>query len=87
MLWAEGGPIRGIALLVNTAGLVLTGDIPLAILSILSEKLNVGTAGIFEKLLTVVLIRPASLILLVMGIFYLWMYLRRTVPDAESSMA
>jgi hypothetical protein len=85
MLWAEGGPIRWIALAVNTAGMVLTGDIPLAILSILWNYLHVGTTGIFGKLLAVVLIRPASLILLVMGIFYLWMYVRRTAPGTEGS--
>jgi len=84
MLWAEGGRIRWIALLVTAAGLVLTGDIPLAILGTFSNNLHVSTTGIFGKMLTVVLIRPASLILLVVGIFYLWMYLRRVVPEAEA---
>jgi hypothetical protein len=79
MLWAEGAPIRWVALLVTAAGLVLNGDVPLAILSILANHLHVGTAGIFGQMLTVVLTRPASLILLVMGIFYLWVYLRRTL--------
>jgi hypothetical protein len=37
--------------------------------------------------LTVVLIRPASLILLVMCIFYLWVYLRREFPHAKNIMA
>jgi hypothetical protein len=86
MMWAEGGATGRIALMVTAAGLVLTGDLPLAILSILSNRLHVGTAGIFAQMLTVVLIRPASLILLVMGIFYLWVYVRRTVPDTENSM-
>jgi len=76
MLWAEGGTIGRMALLVNTAGLVLTGDIPLAILSIVSNRLHVGTDGFFGQMLTVLLIRPASLILLVMGVFYLWVYVR-----------
>jgi hypothetical protein len=87
MLWARGGAVGKIALWVNAAGLVLTGDVPLAILNILSIKLHVGTAGIFEQMLTVVLNRPASLILLVMGIFYLWMYLRRPVSDQETGAA
>jgi hypothetical protein len=78
MLWAEGGAIGWIALLVSAAGLALTGDIPLAILTSLSNNLHMGTAGVFGKILTVVLLRPASLILLVMGIFYLWVYLRPT---------
>jgi hypothetical protein len=86
MLWARGGAVGKIALWVNTAGLVLTADIPLAILNIISAKLHVGTAGVFEKMLTVVLNRPASLILLVMGVFYLWVYLRRD-SDQENNAA
>jgi hypothetical protein len=87
ILWAEGGRIAWIALLINFLGLVLTGDIPLAILSIVSNKLHVDAAGFFGQILTLVLIRPASLILLVMSIFYLWVYLRRDFPQAENIMA
>jgi hypothetical protein len=85
LLWAEGGPIGWIALLVNTAGFALTGDIPLAILVILTNNLHVGTAGIFGQILTVVLTRPASLILLVMSIFYLWVYVRRAFAPSTRS--
>jgi hypothetical protein len=34
-------------------------------------------------MLTVVLTRPTPLILLAMGIFYLWVYMRRIKPDIE----
>jgi hypothetical protein len=61
--------LRWIALLVNSMGLLLTADIPLAILNIVTNQMHLGTAGIFAQMLTVVLIRPASLILLVMSIF------------------
>jgi hypothetical protein len=77
MLWAEGGPIGWIALVVNSAGIVLTGDIPLTILLILAKNRHISTAGLPGQILTVVLMRPAPLILLVMGIFYLWVYVRR----------
>jgi hypothetical protein len=92
VLWAEGGAIRWIALVVSTAGLVLTGDVPLALLSIIGDNLHVGTTGILDQMLMVVLMRPASLVLLVMSIFYLWAYLRctgfvlprrRTPPEAQ----
>jgi len=86
MLWARGGAAGKIALWVNAAGLVLTGDVPLAILNLLSNKLHVGTAGIFEQILTVVLNRPASLILLVMGVFYLWIYMWHDL-DQENGAA
>jgi len=83
MLWAEGRPIRWLALLVTTAGIVFTADIPLTILAILSSALHVSTAGLSGQVLTVVLTRPTPLILLAMGIFYLWVYMRRAEPDIK----
>jgi hypothetical protein len=80
ILWTEGGLTRWLALVISTAGVVLTGDVPLAILALLANKLHIGAAGIFDQMLAVVLLRPASLILLVMSLFYLWIYLRRA-PD------
>ena len=77
MLWAEGGPLRWIALLVNTAGIVFTSDIPLEIISVAVGNRHVATAGLSAETLTAVLLRPTPLILLAMGIFYLWVYLRR----------
>jgi hypothetical protein len=77
ILWAEGGAIRWIALLLSAAGIVMTGDIPLTILTILTRNIGISTGGLPGKLLTVVELRPVPLILLAMGIFYLWMYLRR----------
>jgi hypothetical protein len=39
--------------------------------------LHITTVGLPGELLTVVLTRPAPLVLLAMGIFYLWIYVRR----------
>jgi hypothetical protein len=88
MLWAEGGRIRWIAFLVTAAGIVSTADIPLAILSMLLNNLDVEIGGGFGQILRVVLMQPVPLVLLTMGIFYLWMYLRRdpartSTKDAE----
>jgi multidrug transporter EmrE-like cation transporter len=77
MLWARGGTMRWIALLVTSAGFVFTADIPLTILRIFTDNLNISTAGLSGKILTVVLMRPAPLVLLAMGLFYLWIYVRR----------
>lgn len=85
MLWAEGGLIGWTALLVNTAGIVFTGDIPLAILFIYTKNLHAGTAGLPGKMLTVMLTRPSPLILLAMGIFYLWVYVRRAPARATTT--
>jgi hypothetical protein len=83
ILWAEGGQIARIALLVNSIGMLFTGDVSLAVLSILFTKLHVDTAGILGHMLTLVMLRPASLILLAMSIFYVWVYLRRTSSARE----
>jgi hypothetical protein len=77
LLWTEGGPIRWIALMLNTAAVLLTGDLPSAALIIFSDHLHVGSSGFAGKILTVLLMRPAPLILLALGIFYLWVYVRR----------
>jgi hypothetical protein len=84
MLWAEGAPVRWLALLVTTAGVFFTGEVPLALLVILNNSLNVDSTGIFGKMLEVMLIRPASLALLAMAIFYMWVYVRRALPDKRS---
>ena len=77
MLWAEAGSIRWLALLVTSAGIVLTADLPLTILAIHTANLHISTAAIAGQILTVVLMRPTPLMLLAMGIFYLWVYVRR----------
>lgn len=82
MLWSAGGRVARIALLMSTAAIALTADIPLAILVILAGKLHIGTDGIFPQILTVLLLRSAPLALLAMAIFYVWAYLRLPDPDA-----
>jgi hypothetical protein len=87
MLWAEGGLIGWMALVVNTAGVVLVGDIPSVMLTLFLGNLHYGASGIIGQMLTVILMRPVPLILLVMAVFYLWVYLRRSVHDPEVGMA
>jgi len=87
MLWAEGGLLGWCALLVNAAGFVLNGDIPLVILMTLTRSLHLFTSALFGQILTVALMRPTPIILLAMGIFYLWVYLRRALPDGEGRIA
>ena len=87
MLWAEGGPIRWLALLVTTAAIVSTADIPMTILLMLTRNLHISTVGISGQMLTVMLTRPAPLLLLAMGIFYLWIYARRaSAADAAAGL-
>lgn len=84
MLWAEGGLVGWFALLLTLTGIVMTGDFPLtAIVAQLSKSPHANTSTLSGKILTVVMARPAPLILLILGIFYLWVYVRRTGPDTE----
>jgi hypothetical protein len=76
MLWVEGGLVGWIALLLNTAGVLLTGDIWSAILTVYWNNLHISQMGVLTQILAVMLVRPAPLILLVMVIFYLWAYMR-----------
>ena len=76
MVWSEGRGIRWVALLVSTAGIVMTGEVPLAVVVILTEKLHAGT-GILGQMLQAVATRPGSFALLAMAVFYLWAYVRR----------
>jgi len=84
LLWAEGGLIGWIALVVNTAGIVLTSDIPAAMLLILAKNMHISPVGLYGQIMTVVLVEPAPLILLMMCIFYLWVYLRRDCSRAAA---
>jgi hypothetical protein len=77
ILWAEGGAIRCLALLVTTAGILSTSDIPLFILQEFTKNMPNSSVDLSIQILTVALLRPAPLILLAMGIFYLWIYVRR----------
>ncbi len=86
MLTAEGGKTRRLAMLVTASGLVFTSDIPLAALVGLAEFLHLDTASFSARLLTLLLTRSASLILLVVSLFYLWMLLRRTTRASDPSL-
>ena len=84
MLWARRGLTGWLALLMTTAAIVSTADIPLTALLIINKNLYLSSAGLFGKMLTAVLTRPTPLILLAMGAFYLWVFLWRTTLEIEN---
>jgi hypothetical protein len=77
MLWAEGGLIGRLALLMNTAGFVLTGELPWAIILGLISYIQSHARGLSEYLLRIAQVLPVPLALLAMAVFYLWVYARR----------
>jgi hypothetical protein len=76
VLWTEGGLVGWFAVVVNTIGLVLTGDLVWILLFSLFANLHVSTVGMPERLLTAAQVLAMPTILLVMAIFYLWVYVR-----------
>jgi len=83
MLWAEGGMIGWLALLVNSAGFVLTADVPGVILLDAIRSQHAPAAGLSAQMLTAAQRFPVPLILLIVSIFYLWIYVQRTVREAK----
>jgi hypothetical protein len=77
MLWAEGGRVGRLALVVTTAGIVATSDLPLIVFLAFTRNLRISTDRLSTQMLTVIFARPVPLILLVMSVFFLWIYFRR----------
>jgi hypothetical protein len=76
MLWAKGDPIGRLALLLNTLGLVLTGDLTCAVILGLINHLHPPATGLSHWILIALQVFPAPLILLLISVFYLWVYAR-----------
>ncbi|HEY2472537.1 MAG TPA: glycosyltransferase family 87 protein [Terracidiphilus sp.] len=77
MLWAAGHTAGRIAVAVNVAAVLLTSDIPLAILTLLTGHVNIVSLGGVEKILMLPLLRPAPLALFLAAVVNLWVYMRR----------
>jgi hypothetical protein len=84
MLWAEGGRIGRLAMLVTTAGFVLTGDLPWVVILALIGRLHLPATWFFQQVVMAVQVFPVPLILLTMGIFYLWVYVRSCSASAAT---
>ena len=87
MLWAGRGRLGKIAFWITATAALFAGDFPLAVFKTLADSLHVSTTGLGRQLLALVLIRPESIALLAMGVFYLWTYLRAYAVHAENAAA
>jgi Glycosyltransferase family 87 len=76
LLWAGKAPLRWIALILTSAAIFITGDIPLLLLLVATRGLPGSPTTLTAKLLDLILLQPVPLILLATGFFYLWVYLR-----------
>ena len=82
MLWAEGGPVARLALAVNAAGFVLTGDLTWAFILGPLNGLHLTLTRQAGQILIAALVFPAPLILLTIAILYLWVYMRSSHDPA-----
>lgn len=85
VLWSSRGPRRWVALLLTSASIFFTADMPLAMLGVLTHNLTNFPSTLPGKLMTILLRRPTPLILLATGCFYLWVYLRYSSPSESAA--
>jgi hypothetical protein len=86
MLWAEGGRIGRLALLVTSVGITLTSDIPWALFLAFISNLHLPATRLCGQMVMAVQVFPIPLILLLMGVFFLWIYMSRSsIPSASKS--
>jgi hypothetical protein len=79
MLWLRRGFLGWFAVLSTSAAIVSTGDIPLTVWIMMTGHLHLSASGFLHNVLAALLLEPPPLILLVMGCFYLWVYVKRDI--------
>jgi hypothetical protein len=77
MLLAERGSLGKVGLVLNSAAIVLTADLPLGAIAILTKGSTVSTEGFWACVLTALVHRPVPLSLMALSVFYLGVYMRR----------
>lgn len=87
MLWKEAGPKRWFAIGLTSLGILLTATMPLAFLSEHAPAIGSLAARLPGKWASVLLLHPTPVVLLAMGCFYLWLYLRHAPAHAEEPAA
>jgi hypothetical protein len=85
LLWSKGGPVAWLALGFTALGAVFTSNLTLQFLAVSTAGLRASVGGLPGQMLTVLLCRPAPLILLAMGIFYLAVYARGLSPEGAKA--
>jgi hypothetical protein len=84
MLLSEGKSIGRIAIVLNSAAIVLTSDLPLALLSKFTGGAGQATDAAHGNPIAFVLDRPVPLVLLALGVFYLSVYIFRREESASN---
>jgi hypothetical protein len=83
MFWSKAGRDGRLALCVTTTAIVVNGDIFTAIRLLLTRDIIVPQPNFPSRLATLLLTRPAPLVLLAMAILYLWLYWRQSEASSQ----
>jgi hypothetical protein len=86
LLWATDARLKWPAGVLTAFALLSTADVPATMQLVIMDSLKIETASIWGKALTAVLFHPAPLVLLATGVFYLWIYFRRTAEEERRSV-
>ena len=81
MLWAQGSRLHRAQSLVTIGAILLTADIPLAILGLLTKNLDTEQMSLLATIFALPIIRPVPLILLFLAVLYSLTYVRSTTRD------
>lgn len=84
MLWAEGGRVGRLAVVITSIALFVTADIPWAIDIGLLNHVHHQAAGISGAALSALQVFPAPVSLLATALFFLLVYIRRTSGDVDN---
>ena len=87
LLHHRNGRIGRVALWITTVGFILTGDLPWSTFVSGLIHLRILTPAQPGPLVSAALAFPLPLALLVMGVFYLWVYVRHTLGPLERAAA
>ena len=86
-LWREHAPERWIALGLTSAGILFTASTPLAFLAVNFQAIATFAYKLPGRLPAAIILRPTPVVLLAMGCFYLWVYLRNAPARVEKPSA
>lgn len=87
ILWAEGRLLRWLTIVLSSAGIVLTGELQWAAFFIVLKHFHNSASWINGFFLEALQVFPVPSALLAIGVFYLWMYMKRASESLRSSSA
>ena len=81
VLWNRGGAKRWFALALTSAGILVTSDIPLVLILRFASRLPPHPSTMSGAVVNMICLGFIPLVLLTMGCFYLWVYVRDELPS------